>query len=225
MIIDRVFVINLKERKDRRDAIINELNRVNIKNYEFFDGIKPSTEDMNEWNPNYIKIIPEWFKRLNKSEIKYRIGALGCLLSHYNIIKESKKRGYKNILILEDDTIFKFNDEFTKKINRFEKDIKIIESIYGILYLTGNHGPNSLKLITNNIFNTRNTLSTSSYIISSKGMNYVIDNLKNYGKEIDVFYAEELQQKIPCFCIIPHLTGQSSSYSDIAQIDVNYSFL
>ena len=103
MDIDKVFIINLKERIDRRKEMVKELNNAKIDNYEFFDAIRPTIEDLNTWNPNYIETIPGWFKRLDKDEQKYRLGALGCLLSHYNVIKECKKRGYQNVLILEDD--------------------------------------------------------------------------------------------------------------------------
>ena len=42
-------------------------------------------------------------------------------------------------------------------------------------------------------------------------------------KEIDVFYIEQIQSTIPCFVIYPHIAGQVSSYSDIAQRQVNYN--
>ena len=224
MNVDRVFVINLKERVDRREEMIKELERVQIENYEFFDGIRPTIQELNNWNPFYIKNIPTWFKRLNKDEIKYRIGALGCLLSHLNIIRISKERGYKNVMILEDDTKFTFGEKssFYDKLTELDGEINRFVNIYGILYLTGNHAQNSFKPVSPNIINTRYTFTTGSYIISEKGMEYVLSNINKYDREIDVFYAERLQQKIPCFCIYPHIAGQAESYSDIAQINVNY---
>jgi hypothetical protein len=36
---DRIFVINLKSRIDRKDAMIKKLNQVNITNYEFVDAV------------------------------------------------------------------------------------------------------------------------------------------------------------------------------------------
>ena len=224
MNVDKVFVINLKERVDRREAMIKELERVHIENYEFFDAIRPTIQELNNWNPFYIKNIPIWFKRLNKDEIKYRIGALGCLLSHLNIIRISKQRGYKNVMILEDDTKFTLGEKssFYDKLTEFDGEINRFVNIYGILYLTGNHAQNSFKPVSPNIINTRYTFTTGSYIISEKGMEYVLSNINKYDREIDVFYAEQLQQKIPCFCIYPHIAGQAESYSDIAQINVNY---
>lgn len=225
MEIDKVFIINLKERTDRREAIEKELMRVDMKNYEFFDAIRPTTDDLNNWNSLFIKDIPTWFKRLNKDESKYRLGALGCLLSHYKIMQISKERGYKNVMILEDDTKFILGDKssFYDKLTELHGEINRLVNIYGILYLTGNHAKNSFKLVSPNIINTRYTFTTGSYIISEKGMDYVLSNINNYDREIDVFYAEQLQQKIPCFCIYPHIAGQSESYSDIAQIQVNYN--
>ena len=224
MNIDKVFIINLKERKDRRDSIINELQRVKIEDYEFFNAIRPSAEDINKWNPLFIKDIPSWFKRLNKDNMKYRLGALGCLLSHVNVIRISKERGYKHVMILEDDSKFSLGNQesFFDKIKSLDSEINRLVNIYGILYLVGNHLPNSFKQVSPNIINTRYTFTTGSYIISEKGMDYVLSNINNYDREIDVFYAEQLQQKIPCFCIYPHIAGQSESYSDIAQINVNY---
>lgn len=224
MNIDKVFIINLKERKDRRDSIINELQRVKIEDYEFFNAIRPTPEAINKWNPLFIKDIPTWFKRLNKDNMKYRLGALGCLLSHLNVIRISKERGYKHVMILEDDSKFSLGNQesFFDKMKSLDGEINRLVNIYGILYLVGNHLPNSFKQVSPNIINTRYTFTTGSYIISEKGMDYVLSNINNYDREIDVFYAEKLQQKIPCFCIYPHIAGQSESYSDIAQINVNY---
>lgn len=232
MDIDKVFIINLKERTDRRKEILKELNNAKIDNYEFFDAIRPTIEDLNKWNPNYIETIPGWFKRLDKDEQKYRLGQLGCLLSHYNVIKECKKRGYQNVLILEDDTKFMLDSDnlnsnsntlnFTDKLMGYREQLEKIKNIYGVLYLTGNHRSESLKRISENILNVRYTLTTGSYIISNRGIDYILDNIEGYDREVDIFYAEILQQKLPCFCIYPHIAGQAESYSDIVQMNVNY---
>ena len=230
MDIDKVFIINLKERTDRRKEIVKELKKANIDNYEFFDAIRPTIDDLNEWNPNYIETIQGWFKRLDKDEQKYRLGQLGCLLSHYNVIKECKKRGYQNVLILEDDTKFMLDSDssnsntlnFTDKLMTYKEQLVKIKKIYGVLYLTGNHRPETLKRISENILNVRYTLTTGSYIISNRAIDFILDNIEGYDREVDIFYAEILQQKLPCFCIYPHIAGQAESYSDIVQMNVNY---
>ena len=109
MKIDKVFIINLEHRTDRRDKIKSELVRAGIDNYEFFKAIRPEISMINKWNPKFLDPIPEWFKRSGgKDENKYRIGSLGCMLSHYEIIKHCLKNEYENVLIFEDDTEFSF---------------------------------------------------------------------------------------------------------------------
>lgn len=224
MKIDKIFIINLKHRKDRKIHIIKELYRVGASNYEFFNAVQPKSEkDIIEWNPKYIDPIPGWFLKTGKNHLKYRLGALGCLKSHYEIMKICKQRNYDNVLILEDDTEFNFpnNMNFDQMINMLDPQIGNI--YYGIIYLAGNTPPKASKQVNKNLELTKQTLTTGSYIISKTGINYTLENLEKYNKEIDVFYVEKIQQNFPCFVIKPHITRQAASYSDIAQINVNYN--
>jgi GR25 family glycosyltransferase involved in LPS biosynthesis len=48
------------------------------------------------------------------------MGIYGCMLSHLNVLKLARDRGYKNILILEDDfTFLVSNDEFQDNLKQF----------------------------------------------------------------------------------------------------------
>jgi hypothetical protein len=78
------YIINLPERKDRRRAILGELQRVGMPlapgKVELFPAVKP------------------------KDKLGFpSIGALGCFLSHYRILGEARRRGLPNVLIVEDD--------------------------------------------------------------------------------------------------------------------------
>ena len=88
--IDKVIYINLEHRTDRREEIETELNSMNI-DYERFNAIS---------NPDF--------------------GIVGCTQSHLEIFKMAKEKGYKNILIFEDD--FKFI--VSKKV--FEEQIELL---------------------------------------------------------------------------------------------------
>ena len=52
---------------------------------------------INNWNPNFVSEKPDW---LRSDFLKFRLGSLGCLLSHVEIMKISLERGYEQILIL-----------------------------------------------------------------------------------------------------------------------------
>ena len=223
MKLDRIFIINLKSRKDRKIQIIKELHRVKAENYEFFEAIRPTEKELQSWNTSYINPLPKWFVQSKKDPLKYRLGALGCLKSHYEIIKLCKQRGYKNVLILEDDTQFTYKEDISlfEKLNQFSHQIDNLD--YGLLYLVGNHVQAGIRQVNQNLLQTRQTLTTGSYIISEKAMDLILNRLNGYMKEIDVFYIEQIQSTIPCFVIYPHIAGQVSSYSDIAQRQVNYN--
>lgn len=76
--IDKIVYINLDKRPDRKQSIESQLGEYTL---------------------------------LDKSErfaaIDYpKFGIYGCGMSHLSVIKDAKKNGYKNVLILEDDFVF-----------------------------------------------------------------------------------------------------------------------
>lgn len=132
--IDKIFYINLKKRTDRRTEIENELNKFKL-SYERFDAIE---------TPG--------------------CGSIGCGLSHLGVLKLARERGYKNVLILEDDFTFLVSKEdFENNLTKFfesglnydvcklayglqqHKEInsvvvgKVIESISASAYIVNNH--------------------------------------------------------------------------------------
>ena len=110
--IDKIYIINLKERTDRWQNCLQQLNKYNITNFTRFDAIKPALNKINpiQYSKNNLKI--------NK---KYIIGALGCKISHLNIIIHAKQNNYKQILILEDD--FLLTNNFLDKFSTIYKKV------------------------------------------------------------------------------------------------------
>ena len=185
MNIDKIFIINLQERTDRKKQIIDEMNKQNIheSNYEIFNGIRPTLDEVNKWNMNYCyhvknSVHPHRF-------INYRIGCLGCLKSHVEIIKIALSRGYKNILILEDDT------EFIDNFDKLFEYAKEINNTYDMLYLAGSH-LGTKKYVSNNVNKVIGTHTTGSYCITEKAMKYILNNIEGYDKEIDVFLCKNI---------------------------------
>jgi len=84
---ERIYVINLPERADRRRAVIREL--------EDF-GISPSSEK--------VEIFPA-IRPTNAGAFP-NIGILGCCLSHLEVLRQAQKQRLSNVLILEDDVCF-----------------------------------------------------------------------------------------------------------------------
>ena len=80
--IDKIYIINLKNRIDRWEKCLEQLKRYNITNFERFNAIRPDLS----------KIDPIQYSKNNlKIDKNYIIGALGCKLSHLEVIKKQKK--------------------------------------------------------------------------------------------------------------------------------------
>jgi hypothetical protein len=77
-----IFVVNLAHRKDRRREMEAELARAGIQ-ATFFEAIEP--KELGDW-PS--------------------LGARGCFLSHYSILKRAQEAGLRSVLVLEDDVDF-----------------------------------------------------------------------------------------------------------------------
>tara|TARA_B100001769_G_scaffold275316_1_gene277182 strand:- start:25730 stop:26434 length:705 start_codon:yes stop_codon:yes gene_type:complete len=229
MKIDKIFIINLESRKDRKQEMIAQLNRAKITNYEFYNAIKPeSIDEINAWNPAFVTKKPDW---LRTDFLKYRLGSFGCLQSHINVIKIAMERKYENILILEDDVNIKLvpnpekGESFEETYNSIKPQLDALEkkNTIDIFYLGGTHKNKNLQQISYNVYKTTNTGTTSSYIISKSGMEKVLSKIDKCDKEIDCFYIDEMQKKHNCYCIGPTMMNQRPSYSDIVQLEVTYN--
>ena len=87
--IDHIFYINLAHRQDRRAEIETELNNFGLQ-YERFDAIT---------TPG--------------------CGSIGCSYSHLGVLKLVRERGYRNVLVLEDDFQFKVSKaEFEEGLSK-----------------------------------------------------------------------------------------------------------
>lgn len=87
---DKVYIINLATRQDRRDEMQIELQKIGLSlahpDIYLFPAVRP---DNYEGWPS--------------------LGAKGCFMSHYQVLQDAKANGYGKILIIEDDLNFVSN--------------------------------------------------------------------------------------------------------------------
>ena len=239
MNVDKVFIINLERRTDRKESILKELARVGIKNYEFFPAIEPKTQaTLNKWNPNFLKKRPKWLERVPAEYYnKYRLGALGCLMSHAAVMEIALKRNYKRILILEDDVSFKTEKKFSnyKHLNtvlkhQYEllrrKNPKLAARFnnFDMIYLGGSLcDRTNILQVTNNIAQAQNIAGTFAYILSNKSIRLILSLLRSATVEIDKFYIKFIQSRQNSYHILPAFVIPVPGYSDILMKDITYN--
>jgi GR25 family glycosyltransferase involved in LPS biosynthesis len=203
---DTVFFINLDRREDRLELIQHQLDIMDIR------AMRVSAVDGSLLNPD-PKIGNGWNHK----------GVAGCALSHRKVIQMAKEAGYKNFLVIEDDTIF--SDEFRNidfYINQLPDD-------WDMVYFGGNH-MGELKPINVNVARCSHTLTTNCYAMKDTMYDLMLDAIPKevnlLQMPIDVLYTSiQKSGKYNCYAFKPVLVWQDSIFSDIENKSQELPFL
>ena len=210
--IDKIFLINLVHRKDRLQESISELIRVGI------------IDDVEQFEA-----------------VEHQLGIIGCTQSHYELVKHAKAKGYKNILIFEDDIEFhKSNSLFQKTIESAFESIKKNKLSPHMLYLGGNathvHSGHDSTIpyhnqISDHLYQLGGCKTTHAYIIFESMYDTIIDAYSKLSwvqeefrgdlrMSIDFWYLSRIhhnRSEYNVYGVYPALAGQRESHSDIME--------
>jgi len=159
--------------------------------------------------------------------IEHKQGIIGCGMSHLAILKDAKAKGYKNILVLEDDFQFVVDGAtFGKELESFF-DLNIP---YDVLMVSYNC---SMKQPYNTIVSrVTNAQTTSGYIVHERfydtlihvweeGLQKLIETGNEPKYALDIYW-KSLQPSSQWFLMNTRIGVQRESYSDIEKRRVNY---
>ncbi len=187
--ISKVFVINLKKRKERLKIFIDNYNlQIPI---EIFNAIDGSTLNLSKLiSENIIGNIG--IKSIKNQNRIYHyelpnINAVGCYLSHYNIWKLILNYEGDNFIIFEDDT--QFNDISLIEINY---RLSLLPNNWDIYLLSNNKFCYSSIKINKNLFKIKRFFLTNSYIINKKGIQKIFNSntLFPINQQIDSYLSD-----------------------------------
>jgi glycosyl transferase family 25 len=199
MLLDTIHVvyINLERRNDRKISVINELNKIGVKE-------------------------PICFKA-----IELQNGALGCSMSHLKCIENAKKNNYDSVLICEDDIEFLNPDLFLTQLKEFLEsninwDVVLIAGNNMIPYTPINN--NCIKIF--NCQTTTGYIVKKEYydiLINNykTGIQKLMKEPTNNSYKIDKYWFS-LQRKDNWYLIIPLSVVQKEDYSDIEKKITNF---
>jgi len=129
---DKIYVINLKKRVDRRISVVEKLAKQNI-DFEIVDAVDGYSNDVIKEYQQYAQ-RPVGEPGSHKLEKLYNFkliespGAWGYLKTYEKILSEAKNKDYKRILCFDDDILLhkEFNTQFDEFIAKINDDWKLI---------------------------------------------------------------------------------------------------
>ena len=203
--IHRIMYINLDKRKDRRDEIIDEFQKL---------GIDPC---------DLIRI---------KAEYTPENGAIGCFLSHVKALQKSiYEFPGQNILICEDDLHFPLSKEETlEKMRNFVKDPLFDRRD---VWMISNNPQKMEDTHNSNVKRLLEAQMSSGYVANTKYLEKILhiylQKLKKFqesGKWTRGYCNDQcwkpLQKVDKWYSIKPNIGIQRESFSDIENKKVNY---
>jgi hypothetical protein len=171
---DKIYIINLEHRTDRKESVIKQLEKEGITNYEFINAVNGTDST-----------ILKKFNKIRKNGSKIGTpGHLGCLLSHKKVLLKAKEDNVKQFMILEDDVIFK--DGFMDRLN----DVFLPD--WECIYLSA--PLEEKKLFFNGWAKHSKYCTTHAMIIKASIIDYLLDLLKDCDDYIDRIYSHTLQK-------------------------------
>lgn len=196
-----IYVINLKERQDRKLHILNQLEKINCKEYTLFEGVNGNLE---------------------KNNTRLKNGMFGLIKTYLKIYEDWSKSDKDDIMIIEDDCLFvdNFNIKFSEYINNVPSD-------WDMLYFGANHNYHigmKTTQINNKCIKLNNSYSAHCVLLKKHVFIELINNIKNFSIENDVMMAN-LQKKYNAYSSNELLATQIQSYSNIENKFVNYDWL
>ena len=194
-ICDKIIVIGLERRTDRRDAFNREMAQLGITSHEWFNG--------------YDKPLDAGVPSGNK----------GCTESHRAVLDLIVHHGWERVAVFEDDAMVRpdfrgqFNDLLVNSMAELPEEWKLC-------YLGAGYACNAKRRVSAHIIEINRMLTTSSFIITGKMAREMAPYISGVGPIDNLFHR--FTEPGGSFCITPRLFIQRETKSDLTDQTVNY---
>lgn len=192
---DRIFVINLASRPDRRAHAEAELQKLGITKAEWFEAYNRPKD--HNGTPN---------------------GNMGCTASHRAVLEIIAYSKTPRALVLEDD----FSIAVNSPTKWFDGMIKEVPETWEILYLGGHYGGPPISRISSHVIRIGRMMTTSSYGITWQMARKMAPHISGVGP-IDELFCGFLNKDHECYIFSPRLFVQYPNFSDLNDREMDNS--
>ena len=176
------------------------------------------------------ELVEEEFKRIGLEverfpAVEYTPGTIGCNLSHIEVLKLAKARGYESVMIFEDDFEFLVSkEEWNRQISRLPTSYDVVMLSYNLLQ-SSPHDETFVRV--------QEVQTTSGYIVHSRFYDTLIarweEGTRLFKENPEVHwiyildqYWKALQPSAEWFAFKQRIGQQRPGFSDLAGEFVEY---
>lgn len=212
---DKAYCINLASREDRLQRVQKEFKEKGLsKFFERFPAV----------NFRKYDIASEYDGTIGPYHV---VPNAGCLASHREIVKKANEEGLENVLVFEDDV------QFTAELKGLTASVEDLKKQnWGLFYL-GATIEEKMVAVTERLFQTSCAKATHAVAYNHTVYGDILrlvpedpeELLKFISKHtaVDNFLIKEIQSKHNTFICNPMVAVQGRSFSDIVQMNIDYS--
>lgn len=207
---DKIFYINLDSRPGRKATVEKLFNQYGIK-AERFSAIQLSPEQ----NEN-LRQDGCFFRGDERPEhARY---TKSCTLSHLSVIFRAKLMGYKNVLVFEDDVIFR--EDIIPELSLALEDLKKQER-WDMFYIGCN--PLKYKKVTEHLGMSKGALAAHAYAVNNHFYDTILSIPFKHLPSTDMYYHNlGTLESNRIYMAMQNLAWQSPSYSTLEETNVDY---
>jgi len=201
-----IVIISLERASERRQLMINQINRLNLENVHILDGV----DGQNIPNNEIPKLSLKGGWRYNKD---FQPGEIGCIRSHIKAIELAKENGWDKVIIFEDDITI--SEDFEKRVNLLFKMVpKNWEHIYlsGTPHFNGHFFHTFLQVVS-----SVRTDCLHSYVVNHTAYDKIINKMETLITTADDMIIDMIfrEKNLKSYTYFPFVTHANSSYSYI----------
>lgn len=217
---DRVYVLTLERRVDRRMAFLETNKATSLVDQSTDLPAKIPRLAFNcQWVCGYDRPVHNIEDPVSRPN-----GNFGCTASHRRVMELILAHGVQRALVLEDDAVPAWTSAArTKRVDvdtLFAKSIDQVPKDWGLLYLGGHYAEVPQKRIGPNVIRTGRMLTTSSYGITYRQAERMAPHIGGIGPIDNLFWP--FNRVDPCYILEPRLFIQAAGHSDLHESFQNY---
>jgi glycosyl transferase family 25 len=208
----KIFIINLKSCKDRREKTLSECKKIGFSAEIFtaIDGRELTQEQLN------VMVKDHTINGLTKGEI-------GCSLSHIGVYKKICDEKIERALILEDDIAFNDNiPNVLKEVEKFDKTVD--EPFVYLLSFVKSRIENRINIFCNiKFYDVYRADLACGYVINLKAAQNLQDYLYPVRFTADDWKFFKFGAKINIKAVLPEVVYGYQTESCISEVDGEFS--